>query len=325
MKKMIRNALMICLGIGLMGCEWQGGGDGTSWNSRYNFVNFSGSYRGSPLVSAYSSTGGGGGTTAGGESYVNRSESQSRNVQLQSVVAGQMTYTPVVPGSVSITAFGDLGGNSVGFSVSDDGSGNLAGANFTIPYQDPVSVSGKIVYNTGAWYINFGGNASLAGTMDFTETYSQSIAAGSTGASSGTPGSTKVTIYAFNVAQEGNKLVITDNNGSIYNGSFGSIRTTSGVDQDTVYPQYSNGDQVMGQFEAKGRSAANIDVKMIGTFQATISGVSASTTGTTTMQLTGRQILGTWIESGGATGDINGQAASISVSTTTDTTTTTTP
>jgi hypothetical protein len=143
---------------------------------------------------------------------------------------------------------------------------------------------------------------------------------------SGTPGSSKVKIYAFNVSQEGNKLRIVDNNGSTYEGSFGSVRTTGGVDQDSTFPTYSNGEQVMGQFEASGRSAANVNVKMVGTFQAVIAGVTTSADGGTTgMQLSDRRILGTWIESKGKTGDINGQAAPVSVSTATTTTTPTTP
>ena len=156
--------------------------------------------------------------------------------------------------------------------------------------------------------------------------YTVDTGSGSGGSGGYTPGTTKIKIYAFNVFQEGNKLRIVDNNGSTYEGSFGSIRTTSGADQDTTFPTYSNGDQIMAQFEVKGRSAANIAVQMVGTFQATIAGVTASADGgTTSMRLTDRRILGTWVESGGVTGDINGMASSVEVATTTDTGTTTTP
>jgi hypothetical protein len=157
--------------------------------------------------------------------------------------------------------------------------------------------------------------------MDFIETYSQSIPAGTSGGgTSGTPGSTHVTIYAFNVEQEGNKLRIVDNNGAIYEGRFGSIRTTGGTDQDSTTQTLNSGDQIMATFTASGESKAGIGVKMTGTFQAILSGVSSSSSGTTTMTLGGRQILGTWIEDGGSTGDINGTAASVSASTTTTTT-----
>jgi hypothetical protein len=329
MKNMVRNALVTVMGLAMVGCEWSGGGSGGggSWSSRYNFVNFSGSYRGSPLVSAYSSSGGGGGggTTEDGDSYVNQNETQTRNVQLQSVVSGKLNHPPIVPGSLSITAAGTLGGFSVGFSVSDDGAGNLSGASFNVPGSAPVTVSGKVVYNTGSWYLNMGGSVSYAGSMDFEENYSQLIAGGSSGGSlpsSSTPGSSGVTIYAFNVQQEGNALRIVDNNGNAYEGRFGSIRTTGGTDQDSKSASFSNGDQVMATFEAHGYSAAGIGVKMAGNFQATISGVSSSTSGdstTTHMTLGGRTILGTWMEDGGATGDINGTAASVRTSSSTST------
>jgi hypothetical protein len=239
------------------------------------------------------------------------------------VVSGKLSYPPVVPGSVSITASGSLGS----FSVTDDGSGNLGGSSFNVPGSSPVTVSGKIVYNTGAWYLNLGGNVDLSGSMDFTENYSQSVASGGSGSSS-TPGSTKVTIYAFNVQQEGNKLRIVDNNGSVYEGNFGSVRTTGGTDQDSSNATFNNGDEVIATYEASGKSAAGIKVQMTGNFQATITGVSSSSSGgttTTRMTLSGRRIMGTWIEDGGKTGDINGAASSTSVSTTSTGTSTNSP
>ncbi|MFO8067888.1 MAG: hypothetical protein R6U11_09940, partial [Bacteroidales bacterium] len=42
------------------------------------------------------------------------------------------------------------------------------------------------------------------------------------------PGTTGITIYTFAVQQQGNKLSITDNNGSVYKGKFGSVETTGG-------------------------------------------------------------------------------------------------
>lgn len=321
MKHLIRMALVAAMSVALAGCEWSGGGGdgGGSWSSRYNFVNFSGSYRGSPLVSAYSASSGGG-TTADGVTYVNQSETQTRNIQLQTVVDGKLSYPPVVPGSVSITGSGTLSGFGVGFSVTDDGNGNLTGSSFKVPNGASVSVSGKIVYTTGAWFISLNGGGQYTTSMEFRENYSQSVTTAGTSGSSATPGSSKVTIYAFNVEQEGNKLRIVDNNGATYEGSFGSIRTTGGTDQDSTTQTFNSGDQVMATFAASGTSKSGVGVKMTGTFQAVLSGVSSSSSGTTTMTLGNRQILGTWIEDGGATGDINGTAASVSASTTSTTT-----
>lgn len=326
MKNLIRKALAVCIGVGLVGCEWQGGGDGSSWNSRYNFVNFSGTYKGAGtyLISAYSESAGsssGGGTTDTGDSYVNRQETTTRNVQLNSVISGKITYAPVLPGSFSITGSGALGG----MAVRDDGDGGLEGSAFNIPGFGNVTITGYIVYSTGAWGLTLGAAAQYDTSTTLTIDYSQVVSGGSvpTSPTSSAPGTSKVKIYVFNVFQEGNKLRIVDNNGSVYEGSFGSIRTTGGVDQDTTFPTYSNGDQMTAQFEAKGRSAANIAVQMVGNFSATISGVTSSGDGSTvSMRLTDRRIMGTWIESGGVTGDINGLSSPVSVSTTTETTTT---
>ncbi len=339
MKNVIRNTLVICLGVGLMGCEWQGGGEGNSWNDRYNFVNFSGSYRGAGggglLVSQYTGTvvtdtGDGGGGTSGSYVTVNGESDGSRTVPangVQRLFTGSTNGKPVKPGSLTIA----FGGDGNGF-FSDDGSGHLEGSILLEGVAQVAAVEGTIEYDTGVWSIllvppgipSSGSTLTVSVTLSYlyesTGTSSGSSGSGSSGPASG---ATKVTIYVFNVAQEGNKLQIVDNNGSTYQGSFGSIRSTGGSDQDSTYATYSNGDQIMGQFEAKGRSAANIDVKMVGTFQATIAGAVTADDGTTTsMQLSDRRIMGTWIESNGKTGDINGQAAPVSVSTTTTTPTT---
>lgn len=327
MTNMIRNALVVCIGVGLVGCEWQGGGDGSSWNSRYNFVNFSGNYRGAGgggmLVSAYTGTAvQGGGTSGDGYTTINDESDGSRTINLgavQTLFTGATNGKKIKPGSLTIRFGGDGSG-----TFRDDGSGGLSGSAVLSGIVN-VSGTGSIQYDTGEWSIllnapGIPGEATVTITLSYL--YQGSIVVPDTGDGGGS-GATKVTIYAFNVFQEGNKLRIVDNNGSVYEGGFGSIRSTGGIDQDTTQPQFANGDQIMGQFEAKGRSAANIAVHMVGTFQATIAASSTAATGggtaTTTMQLTDRRILGTWIESNGKTGDINGQAVPITVSTTTST------
>lgn len=293
---------MCLVGLALAGCEWTGGGgsDGGSWSGRYNFVNFSGSYRGANgggyIVTEYStaSAGGGGGTISGEEVGVGDGTSTA--------YAGGLQHFPVTPGSVVISL--------PGYTFTDNGSGVLVGS---VP-----GTSGTIAYPSGGWSIDLGAGFILAGEK-IRATYSYDSS--SSGGSSTPPGST-VALYVFNVQQEGNKLRITDNNGCVYEGSFGSIRTTSGVDQDTANRTFSNGDQIIGQFEASGRSAANVQVQMTGNFQATVSGSQTTTSGgvsTTTATLTSRRILGTWIEEGGKTGDINGTAVDVTVTSSTTT------
>jgi len=320
MKNMVRNALVTVMGLAMVGCEWSGGGSGGggSWSSRYNFVNFSGSYRGSPLVSKYSMTSGSSSSAAG---TVNVSSESKGNVSATSF-AGQCNLTPVKPGSVHLFIGGGVDGQ-----FTDNGSGGLSGT-YNVGGGVMLSASGSINYDNGAYGIVLGPAGGSAVGKPVTITYTVITGSSSVAPTSGEPGSSGVTIYAFNVEQEGNKLRIVDNNGSVYEGRFGSIRTTGGTDQDSVNASFSNGDQVMATFEANGESAAGIGVKMTGNFQATISGVSSSTSGdstTTHMTLGGRTILGTWMEDGGATGDINGMAASVGTTTTSSSTSTNAP
>jgi len=229
----------------------------------------------------------------------------------QLVINGKLNYGPVKPGSVTVL-FGNVG------EFRDDGAGGLSGS-YEVSGEAKTG-TGTIDYDTGIWTIVLTQFYPLQNAQAIVVSYAYAVGSSGAATVTSTPGSTKVSIYAFNVIQEGNKLRIVDNNGSVYEGGFGSIRSTSGADQDTSFPTYADGDQVMGQFEASGRSAANIGVKMVGNFQATIAGVSSSSGGTTSMRLTDRRILGTWIEVGGKTGDLNGQAVPIVVSTTTTTT-----
>lgn len=83
------------------------------------------------------------------------------------------------------------------------------------------------------------------------------------------PGSSGKTLYTFTVFQQGNQLRITDNNGAVYEGRLGRL------EEDRV------------TFTASGKSAAGVHVDMSGVFQGPV-------------------IMGTWVESGGRTGDILG-------------------
>ena len=191
------------------------------------------------------------------------------------------------------------------YSVRDNGSGGLTGS----------GLQGTIDYSTGAWTIDFYGNTVPQNT-DIVASYNTYATGTDANDKSGTTGKT---IYSFVVAQEGENLAITDNNGCSYQGSMGSIRTTSGGTQTTPIA----GDVIVAQFTASGVSAAGLTVTIAGNFQ----GVVAA--GTADFSLTSRQMLGTWIEDGGQTGDVKGTAPSVAISydssaTTTDTSSTTT-
>lgn len=310
MKYLVRNALVTVLGIGLVGCEWSGGGSGGgSWNSRYNFVNFSGSYRGANgfLVSSFTTSSGGTTVkTSGG--FIPPVQVVNGNFSGNSI-SFTTDFVPIKPGSLTV-AFAD----GTKGSVTDNGSGGISGSYLNaIPGNHPAN--GTVVYENGQVSIFF---PDALGLQNAKISVKYTVDAGSsttTTTGGNTPGGS-VEIVTFNVQQEGNKLRMIDNNGSVYEGNFGSIRSSSGVDQDTANPSFNNGDQIIGQFEASGTSAAGVNVKMVGSFQTVVSGVQSSGT-TTSMTLGDRRITGTWIEDGGKTGDINGIADSVSASTTT--------
>ena len=307
MKHLIRNALVAVLGVGvagLVGCEWGGGGEDNSWNDSNNIANFNGSYHanGGYLVSDYTASSASS-VSASGE--VNVSSENKGNIPATSF-AGQTGLTPVKPGSLHLFISGGADGQ-----FTDDGGGTLNGT-FNVGGGVMLAASGTINYDNGAYGINLGAAGAPVVGKAVTITYTVA-SGGTTTTTSGTPGSSGVSIYAFNVQQTGNKLKIVDNNGSVYEGSFGDVRTTGNLGSASGGAEFVNGDQVIGSFSASGKSAAGVHVNMTGTFQGTAAGVSKVTTKsgdsvtyTISMALSDRRIMGTWIEDGGKTGNING-------------------
>ena len=276
----------------LTGCEWTSGGGVDSWSDAYNWVNFSGVYRGiggGVLVTDYTATPGTPGVTNsvtgqnidtgdGGHNY-----------------SGSLGHGSIVPGSLKITAGG--------YTLTDNGSGVLSGG----------GGAGTISYGNGAWSINMGTHVIDSGTPIYASyQYTVSGAGGSGGAGSGASGRT---IYSFTVQHQGQNLSIVDNNGKTYTGNFGTISSSGGANQNNQSTP-ATGDTITGTFEASGVSAAGYTVRIVGTFQ----GVVGAGNGTT-FSLTNRQMFGTWIEDGGRTGDINGQSSPIQVTVTTTATT----
>ena len=234
----------------------------------------------------------------------------------QTARSGMLGNTPIVPKSVTITV-GDI-------TMSDDGEGNLTGTGVK---------SGSVSYDGGAWSFTLSDKYSSTSPRKVTVAYAYSVSvvdgkreviirygysvSNSGGGGSAQAGSTGKTIYSFVVAQQGQNLTITDNNGAKYTGRISSLRSTSGVAPTNSLPR--DGDTIVASFSTQGTSAAGKKVTITGTFQGTVA----------TSVFTGRTMQGTWIESGGKTGDINGTAGAVSISstaaaTTPDTTSTST-
>lgn len=219
----------------------------------------------------------------------------------QTSASGTTKNKRIVPGSFTLTV-GDV-------TLSDDGSGKLSGA----------GGSGTISYDGGTWAL------SLDVTMwnpnprsiSLSYAYTKSVASGARdiivkygygvsrdGTSGGArPGSTGKAIYSFVVAQQGQNLTITDNNGAKYTGRIKTLRSASGVAPTNSLPR--DGDTIIASFSTEGTSAANMRVTIAGTFQGTVAANVFS----------GRTMQGTWIEAGGKTGDINGTTGSVSIPT----------
>ncbi len=289
--------------LGLVGCEWDSGGDGVS--GRYNFVNFSGVYRGingGLLVTDYSSeippAGGVNGSTTtnfvAGETVASGNGSSS-------TFNGELDHDNIVPGSLTISG--------AGFTFTDvDADEVLTGEDGT---------SGTITYSTGQWSLNYKDNIPASGaSMKAKYNYivdaassDESDYTGSGASGTATSGASGKSIYAFTVEHYGADLRIIDNNGKEYKGKLGDVRSTSGVNQDNNGTLVVDaGDTFIGNFEAKGTSAAGKSVTIAGTLQAVV-----QTTSGQSGILDARQMFGTWIESNGRTGDVQGEASPITI------------
>jgi hypothetical protein len=106
-------AVALVLALGMSGCEWSSGG-GSSWNSAYNWVNFSGVYRGANggvLITDYSTT------AATPESTDNASEQVSTGVGADI----DATYQYTVGGTEATVEAGTSGIRIYAFTVFHEG------------------------------------------------------------------------------------------------------------------------------------------------------------------------------------------------------------
>lgn len=295
---------------GLVGCDWDSGDDAESWSSAYDWVNFSGVYRGiggGLLVTDYTTTP----SIPGVTNVYSRTESGGTMAQQGTQASGKVSHRPLVPGSVMIT----VGNNA---TLSDPGKAGILTGNGT----------GTVNYEGGTWSISI--DPALADwdhANPISVSYSYTVSSDGSSSSGAQSGATRVSIYSFNVNHSGQNVTLVDNNGATFSGKISQIRSVSGA-QNTDIPQVADdeqahrakatyyeselpadGDVIVASFEASGTSAAYVPVRIVGTFEGA---VSASV-------FTSRQLDGTWIETGGKTGNINAQTESVAIQVTTDT------
>jgi hypothetical protein len=282
-KNAMKTAVISVATLMLCSCDWSGGGSEGGYNSRFNWVNFSGVYRGAQggfLITDYTSS-----PITPDTTFAVVNEKVAVGNGSQTVFNGTVKFKNLTPGSFTIS--------SAGFQLTDNGVGGLSGSGAT----------GAINYGTGSWSIDLGGFAPDNGTP-ITASYTYGVL-GSAAVGPGS-GTTKYPIHTFSVAQGGDQVEVVDNNGMSYKGRMGSVRSTSGANQDVEENPSAPaaGDQVIGLYELSGVSKAGLTVRITGTFQGTVGGEG---------QLLDRRMIGTWLEAGGKTGDVNGQSSPIAI------------
>ena len=267
LSRVCAGALVLAI---VAGCEWESSSDEDSWNSAWNWVNFDGVYRPAAgrtyVVSAFAPQ------TTSPASTQNASQSLGTGNGAQANFNGTLGNTPVVAGSVTVTAGGQ--------SLSDDASGNLSG-----------NGTGSVNYNTGAITASF--TLAPSAGQNVIASYQYSVP-GST--PNPQPGSGQA-IYSITVDQTGNVLAFTDSNGVTYSGSI------SGVSQGGGDSSGRTSGLVTATFSVSGSNGATIS----GTLQGDYTAPSVGTDGTSagSGQLANRMMQGTYAQ-GGQTGDVQG-------------------
>lgn len=266
------------------GCEWSAGSSAESFTDRYNWVNFNGIYRGvngGLLVTDYTATPG----VADVNNRTSREVVGAGN-GVTSRFTGVARYGNIVPGTFVVEA-----GNMYWY---DDGSNDLTAVG-------PGAVDGRIVYETGAWMIE----GVVPAGVQIIIRYAYIVDSDQTNVTRPGSGASRIRIYSFTVVQEGERLTITDNNGSTYTGAISRVVTNAGSSLDA--PQGTTrpveGTSVTAHFSVTGRSAANVNVRIAGVFTGAVD-ISTNRL----VQVTNRRMQGTWIEMPGKTGDVNGIA-----------------
>lgn len=252
----------------LTGCEWTAGSGVDSWDDSGNWVDFSGSYKASDGNMLVRQFGAGTAPTTNTAS----SELLATGDGSKTAFSGQTGYTPV-RGSLTIFTAG-------GYRFTDTAGTTADTVSLAVTPAD--GSTGTFNYSTRAWALTF--PAPLASGTQIMGSYRYAVV---------TPiqGNHGNAIYSFIVYQTGNKLQITDSNGTTYEGTMGTVRTTGGLpinaNASEAIPPTSG--PVVAQFSATGVSQG-YNVTLVGVLQGTLS--SATT-------LSGRSMTATFIEEAG--------------------------
>ncbi len=291
------GVLAAVFALGLAGCEWETGSGADSWSSAFDWVNFSGVYRGTTTITLDSDY------DPGTPATTNLASATFLVPpgQLAPVGPQQVPHGNLIPGSASISVPGIA-------SLSDpDKDGILTGTGGT----------GHFNYSTGEWSILL--DAAPAETKTGVVSYAYLIAA--VEPTGNEIAGTQVDAYSYVVNHRAQDISLTDNTGVRYDGRISQIRSASGAQNTditqvgtdetindslhaklTYYesPLPENGDAIIASFEATGSGA-----KIVGTLEGVVvEGVFANRT------LNGTRIAG------GTSDDITAVASSITITVT---------
>jgi hypothetical protein len=292
-KTAIMASMLVSIGLGIVGCEWESPDDDETWSDSYNWVNFSGVYKnpgGGSVVSDFT-TASAPVTNTAGSTAVSVGPVTVANGNGGNAYSGQLLPN-VVPGSVQIDAGGVV--------FTDNGTGQL------ISSVEPGTIEGAISYDSGAWSIDLGGltvdsGVAIRARYSVYQTSGTTVVAPGSNSST-THGTSGTEILSFTVMQEGNLLTFIDSDGMSYKGKMGSMRSASG----DLGQNPREGDVVIAQYSVTGTSRSGWTVEIVGVFQGTVIVTGSSTS----FVMSGRNLQGQWIEKnpGGKVGDVVGVA-----------------
>lgn len=225
---------------------------GCEWSGGGGDDGWSTSGMSSDISGTYKATDGGFVVKTAGSGNVNKSEGYATGNGIDKTYSRTLSEQPVVAGSVFVS-----GGGSETFR--DNGSGGVSGS---------AGGSGSINYNTGSMSITY--VTPPSGNLTVSYQYAGS--------------GSSVTLYSFNVQQNGNKVRIVTNRGDTLEGTLGVAATETVVSESST-----NSVATVYQFSASGSSGGK-GVQMTGVFNVANGTMEA-----------------TWIEDGGKSGSIHAQ------------------
>jgi hypothetical protein len=288
--------------------DWERVDDSSSWNDAYNarfeWVNFSGTYKNSNgwyVVTQFrrpdsTISGSGGSSSAPGVRNYVVATSTERTYRF----GGTLSPLPVMPGTVSFHATIEIGDTE---TLSDRDNDGLLYSSID------NGNAGFVNYYTGAFSLEFG-MAVLPGT-NVTVTFISGVQQGSTNVVVTTPpspGSSRP-IYQFVIVQDASSLTLTDNYGNTYTGRISRILSTAGGTDVDIRP--GEVVTVTATFTAEG-NGVRISGALEGVYTAARQQVGVALPGQTQEEYRGRLenrlVRGVWVETSGRSGAIEANA-----------------